>query len=166
MIIKFAINNLGFIGKGNSLPWKCREDLAEFKKATEGQVVVMGRKTFESLGKPLPKRMNIVISGNAEYVENMNRKYVEQSGILFVKGLAEGLQMAGYFAMRYDNELCKVFVIGGASIIEQILKYHGDEIERIELSVINDNTFGDTCVSEVLLNRYLSRTFYQWYDPD
>ena len=57
IIIKFAQNNLGYIGLDNGIPWKCSQDLKDFKKATEGNVVIMGRKTWLSLGrKPLPNR--------------------------------------------------------------------------------------------------------------
>ena len=58
----FACNEDGLIGQNNSIPWKISQDLKFFKLTTENHVVIMGRKTFESLGKPLKNRINIVVS--------------------------------------------------------------------------------------------------------
>ena len=164
MIIKFAKNNLGYIGKDGGLPWKCKADLQAFKEATTGQVLIMGRKTFESIGKPLPNRMNIVITDNEDYAEEMNRKYVEQRGILFVKGLSEGIRTATYFTELYETRIKDLYVIGGAGIIESVLREYPALVTRIEISVINDKTKGDTQVSEVLLNKHQSKIVYQYRD--
>ena len=68
MILSFiaAVSENNAIGKHNSLPWHLPEDLKFFKKTTMGKPVIMGRKTFESLGRPLPGRLNIVLSGNKD----------------------------------------------------------------------------------------------------
>lgn len=64
-----AMDSLGAIGKGNTLPWHCTEDMAHFIKYTKGKSVVMGRKTWESIGsKPLPNRTNYVLSKDPDYV--------------------------------------------------------------------------------------------------
>jgi len=70
MILSFivAISENNAIGKDNQLPWHLPEDLKFFKRTTMGKPVVMGRKTYESLGKPLPGRLNIVVSGNKDLV--------------------------------------------------------------------------------------------------
>jgi dihydrofolate reductase len=62
-----AVAENGVIGKDNAMPWKLSEDMRYFKRITMGKPVVMGRKTFESIGKPLPGRTNIVISRNAAF---------------------------------------------------------------------------------------------------
>ena len=63
-----AVARNGVIGIDNRLPWKLPEDLRHFKATTLGHPVIMGRKTWESLGRPLPGRMNIVVSRNVDYV--------------------------------------------------------------------------------------------------
>lgn len=67
VIIVVAYSSNMVIGKDNQLPWKLPNDLAHFKKATMGHPIIMGRKTWESIGRPLPGRPNIVISTNSEY---------------------------------------------------------------------------------------------------
>ena len=63
IIVKFAQNNKGIIGNNNTIPWHCSQDLKDFKKETFGHAIVMGRKTFESIGnRPLYGRLNIVLS--------------------------------------------------------------------------------------------------------
>lgn len=91
------------IGINNQLPWHLPEDLAHFKNTTSGHPIIMGRKTYDSIGRPLPKRRNIVISRNSEWnqtgVETVNS--VEQA----LSGLVED----------------QAFVIGGAQIYQQAL---------------------------------------------
>ncbi|MCA9411627.1 MAG: dihydrofolate reductase, partial [Candidatus Omnitrophica bacterium] len=62
-----AVAKNGIIGKENDLPWRLSEDLKHFKRTTLGKPVIMGRKTYESVGKPLPGRRNIVVSRNPSY---------------------------------------------------------------------------------------------------
>jgi dihydrofolate reductase len=108
----------GGIGYKNQLPWpKMKNDLKRFKDLTVGHTVIMGRNTFESLGKPLPKRNNIVISKTLNNVEKVKIYSSKSEVIEFVK----------------DLEL--VFIIGGAQIIElfydEISKFHHTEINSI-----------------------------------
>lgn len=85
------------IGCGNKIPWHLPEDFKWFKKMTTGQVIVMGRKTFESIGKALPNRETIVLS----------RRDMEIRGVRVVGSLAE---------IPIDNEARKVFICGGAEV--------------------------------------------------
>lgn len=94
-----AVARNGIIGRGNALPWKLRSDLQRFKRLTMGHTLVMGRKTFDSIGKPLPGRQTIVLSRQQE-------KKIE--GIQVVSSLEEAM------ALRRDP--CKVFIVGGAEI--------------------------------------------------
>lgn len=108
----------GGIGYKNQLPWpKMKNDLQRFKNLTVGHTVIMGKNTFESLGKPLPKRNNIVISKTLNNVEDVKIFSSKSEAIEFVK----------------DLEL--VFIIGGALIIElfydEISKFHHTEINSI-----------------------------------
>lgn len=93
-----ATDRAGGIGIGNALPWKLPQDLAHFKRTTSGHPIVMGRKTFESIGRPLPNRRNIVITRNRNW---------QPDGI----ETADSLESALALAAPAD-----VFVIGGAEI--------------------------------------------------
>ena len=93
-----AIDRNNGIGINNTLPWRLPEDLAFFKKTTTGHPIIMGRKTFDSIGRPLPNRRNIVLTRNAGW----SHEGVERAG-----SLDDAAKMAG------DGE---VFVIGGAQV--------------------------------------------------
>ena len=142
IIIKFAQNLLGFIGKDNNIPWKCKRDLIDFKKATTNNIVIMGRKTFESIGsKPLPNRINIVVSMNDDYVITQ-RENNTNTDLYFCTSLENALNI-------YPNK--NVYIIGGAMLIESAIRLLGDKISRVEISIINDNTIGDTAINRNLL---------------
>jgi len=94
----------GVIGRNNALPWRLRTDLQQFKQRTLGSPIIMGRKTWESLGRPLPGRQNIVISRQADYLA---------TGAQVVSGLKE--------AIAASVEAKRVFVIGGAQIYAEAL---------------------------------------------
>lgn len=100
MIVAVAAN--GVIGVDNKLPWHLSEDLKYFKRVTMGKPIVMGRKTFESIGKPLPGRPNIVVTRNAGWTAE---------GAHVARSLEEGLALAKKLA-----EGGEVMVIGGAEI--------------------------------------------------
>jgi dihydrofolate reductase len=91
------------IGINNQLPWHLPEDLAHFKNTTSGHPIIMGRKTYDSIGRPLPKRRNIVISRNSEW---------NQNGVETVHSIEQALALL--------NEE-QAFVIGGAQIYAQAL---------------------------------------------
>lgn len=91
------------IGINNQLPWHLPEDLAHFKSTTSGHPIIMGRKTYDSIGRPLPKRRNIVISRNSEW---------NQNGVETVHSIEQALALL--------NEE-QAFVIGGAQIYQQAL---------------------------------------------
>src|SRR6478609_9051985 len=102
LVVAAAQNNV--IGKGNALPWDLPNDLKHFREVTAGHAIVMGRKTFESIGRPLPKRRNLVITRQEGY----QPKGVEVFGSL----------EAALAAVPADEE---VFVIGGGEIFKQAL---------------------------------------------
>jgi len=118
-----ARNNV--IGKDNQMPWHLSEDLRRFKQLTLNHPVIMGRKTFESLGKPLPKRLNIVVTRNAEY---------RAEGVTVVGSLDDAIELA----CRSDSE--EIFIAGGAQIYAQALK----RVDRMYLTTINKEFEGDT----------------------
>ena len=118
-----AASQNGVIGKNNRLPWKLPADLKRFKQLTMGHPVIMGRKTFESIGKPLPGRTNIVVTHQAGF---------QACGALAAHSLEE--------ALRLCENTEEVSVIGGASIYEQALPL----ADRIYLTLIHQDFEGDT----------------------
>ena len=107
------------IGIHNTLPWRLKEDLAFFKQTTSGHAIIMGRKTFDSIGRPLPNRRNIVVTRNPGWTHDG----VERAG-----SLDEAAQLAG------DGE---VFVIGGAQIYVDAIQI-ADKLIVTEIDAVYD----------------------------
>lgn len=107
LIIAIAENNA--IGKDNALIWHLSDDLKNFKRLTSGHSIIMGRKTFDSIGRPLPKRTNIIVTRN---------KRLKVDGCEVVYSLEKAFELA---AEREGSE--EVFVIGGSNIYEQSLPF-------------------------------------------
>jgi dihydrofolate reductase len=101
-----AKSNNNCIGKQNKLPWHLKNDLKYFKKITTGNVIIMGRNTFESIGKPLPNRANIVLSKDANY---------NPTGVVVRNSIDDALA----YAKRWLQD--EVFIIGGDTIYKQTL---------------------------------------------
>ena len=120
IIVAVAAN--GVIGDKNSLLWHISEDLRFFKRTTSGHPVIMGRKTFESLGRPLPNRTNVVISRTIDKIE----------GCIVVRSLEEAVAL-----FPAEEE---VFVIGGAQIYALAL----DIADRFYLTRVDHDYEGDT----------------------
>lgn len=116
IIVAIADNNA--IGKDNALLWHISEDLKFFKQTTLGCPVIMGRKTFESIGRPLPKRMNIIVS---------RRGYDAPEGVVVV----DSLEKAYAAAQEQGSEKC--FVIGGGQIYAQAL----DSADRLIITHVH-----------------------------
>ncbi|HEY8569668.1 dihydrofolate reductase [Microbulbifer sp.] len=108
MIVATARNRA--IGRENTLPWRISGDLQFFKRTTLGKPVIMGRKTFESIGRPLPGRQNIVITRNPAW---------SAEGVAVAASLELALELAQQVAARDGAE--EVMVIGGAEIYRQAM---------------------------------------------
>jgi dihydrofolate reductase len=104
-----AIAENGVIGKDNKLPWHLPADLRFFKKTTLGYPIIMGRKNFESIGKVLPGRVNIVLTRNAHFAESENLK------------IAHSLKESFEIAQKTNSNEC--FVIGGAEVYKESLPF-------------------------------------------
>lgn len=117
--IVVATSNNGVIGKDNKLLWKQSEDLKRFKSLTLGQKVVMGRKTYESIGKPLPNRDNYVITRSLNEIE----------GCKVLKSFEEVNKLEG-----------DIFIIGGGEIYEKFITFS----DEIYLTIIDCDVDGDT----------------------
>nr|AIA16885.1 Dihydrofolate reductase [uncultured bacterium] len=118
------------IGKNNQLPWHLPNDLKYFKNLTWGLPIVMGRKTYESIGKPLPGRTNIVITRNKDYAAE---------GIVVVHTIEEALNVAQEKGAR------EIFVIGGAEIFNSVF----ESANRIYLTRIHHRFEGDVFFPEL-----------------
>jgi dihydrofolate reductase len=126
LIVAMARNRV--IGLGNRLPWYLPADLQFFKRITLGKPILMGRRTFESLGRPLPGRINIVITGQPDY---------QAEGCIVVHSLADALAAAG--------SVEEIMVIGGASLYAQTL----ERADRIYLTLVAAEPEGDVRFPEL-----------------
>lgn len=113
-----AMTEAGVIGIDNNLPWHISEDLKLFKKTTDKNILVMGRHTFESIGKPLPSRISFVISKNAGSLKSeSNSVDYEYGKVYYFPSLEDAFDAAEQIP---DKE---VFVIGGASVYGQAIPF-------------------------------------------
>ena len=119
-----AVARNGVIGKDGALPWHMSEDLKHFKKTTHGHAVIMGRKTHDSIGRPLPKRRNIVVT--------------RQTGTLF-PGCEAAHSLDEAIAVARTTDECP-FIIGGASLYEEALPI----ATELHLTTIDEDVDGDT----------------------
>ncbi len=118
----------GVIGRDGGLAWKISDDLKRFREITLGKPVIMGRKTFDSIGRPLPERINIVVTRRAGPID----------GVLVAASVDDALGLAREAGVRLDtDEIC---VIGGAEIYAQTLPLAG----RIYLTEVEAEIEGDT----------------------
>ncbi|WP_323951197.1 type 3 dihydrofolate reductase [Aeromonas caviae] len=115
------------IGLDNQMPWHLPADLAHFKRVTLGKPVLMGRKTFESIGRPLPGRRNLVISRNSDY---------RADGVEVIDSVEAAL------ALLADSDVAELMVIGGGHLYGQLLP-RADRLylTRIDLAVEGDTRF-------------------------
>ncbi len=124
-----AVSENGVIGAGGDMPWRLSSDLKQFKQITLGKPVVMGRKTFESIGRPLPGRVNIVVSRQTGY---------HIAGATVVRNVASGMAFATKAA--HDAGGDEVCVIGGGEIYRQTL----DKADRVYKTEVHVRVEGDT----------------------
>ncbi|ALR29058.1 dihydrofolate reductase [Chryseobacterium sp. IHB B 17019] len=122
--IVVAMGEKNEIGFKNQLLWHLPKDLKHFKDITSGHPIIMGRKTYESIGKPLPNRTNIVVSRQKDWFEE---------GILIVGSIKEAIK----FAKKIDEE---VFIIGGGNIYEQTM----DIVDVLEVTLVKADLEADT----------------------
>lgn len=165
-----AIGKNRELGKDNKIPWHIPEDFTWFKEKTQGHVVIMGRKTFESIGKPLPKRTNIIVTRDKNYTKE---------GTIIVHALGEALKEASVYChllssqslalwshdlatleprpeldsgskqeemlkpVQHDTD-CEVFIMGGAQIYHEGLQY----ADRLYITLIDHTFDADTFFPE------------------
>lgn len=152
-----AINELGFIGLNNRIPWNCPEDLKHFKKITNNSIVIMGSKTFESLKcKPLINRYNVVLTSEPE-----RYKHVEEThnNVSFFSSYPQVEQFVSSIINIYDG----VFILGGANMYEYFLSNNNFEhiIAIAHVSIIKDKTIGDRGIT---FTHILDKLLPEYYD--
>ena len=126
IIVAYASNYV--IGKDGKLPWHIPADLKYFKELTYGSPIIMGRKTFESIGRPLPGRHNIIITRNSEYT-------CDSCFVVF--DIQGAIKEANNFAREYDCG--EIFIIGGAEIYRQSMDY----IDKAYITEVHADFDGD-----------------------
>jgi dihydrofolate reductase len=129
IVFVVAIAENGVIGAGNAIPWRMKSDMARFKALTIGKPVIMGRKTFESLRRPLSNRTNIVITRDADY---------RAAGAIVTTSSADAAAVARGDALR--RSVTEIAVIGGAEIYRQWL----DRADRLEITEVHARPEGET----------------------
>lgn len=118
----WAMARTGVIGRNNTLPWRLPADLQQFRRLTTGHHIIMGRKNHEDIGKPLPGRINIVITRQKDY---------SAPGCVIAHTVEQALEAA-----RHDTE---IFIIGGADIYRQTLSL----AQRLYITEIDADIAGD-----------------------
>jgi len=127
------------IGRNNRLPWHLPEDLKYFKRTTMGKCIIMGRKTYESIGRPLPGRTNIIVTRNRDY---------EVDNARVVDSLSDAIAMAENVAFIDGTD--EAFIIGGAELYRHALPF----VDRLHLTMVHteiedgDTYFPDLDVQE------------------
>ncbi|WP_068596172.1 dihydrofolate reductase [Vaginella massiliensis] len=132
--IVVAVSSNHVIGKNNQLLWHLPDDFKHFKNITTGHPIIMGRKTYESIGRPLPNRINIVVTRDQQFCAD---------GIVVAFSLKAALEKA----LALDDE---VFVIGGGELYRQVI----DMADKIYLTEIHHEFDGDTFFPELDENNW------------
>lgn len=132
-IVAVAHDNV--IGKDNDIPWYLPADLKYFKKVTTGHHILMGRKCYASIGKPLPNRTNIIVTRDPFFIS---------SNCLVAHSIQEGMEKA------YDNKEEELFVIGGGTIYEQTM----DMWDRLYITKVDVAAEGDIYFPEVNMDEW------------
>lgn len=125
-----AVAENGVIGRDNAMPWHIPDDLKYFKRVTSGKVVVMGRKTFQSIGMPLPNRVNVVLTRDPDWTA---------PGVTAVHSLPQALEAARAIPSE-DGTASEVMIIGGADIFALALPF----ADRLYLTRVKGAPPGDT----------------------
>jgi dihydrofolate reductase len=129
LILVAAVGENGVIGRDNALPWRMKSDMQHFRAVTMGKPMVMGRKTFASIGRPLQGRTNIVVSRNPDYAA---------AGIVVAPSLEAALAAARGDALRRSAE--GIAIVGGSGIFAETLPL----ADRLEITIVHAAPEGDT----------------------
>lgn len=134
IVLVVAVAENGVIGRDNTMPWRIKSDLQYFRSVTTGRPVVMGRKTFQSIGRALPQRTNIVISRDPSFTA---------PGVVTATDLGQALEVARGDALRRNAD--SIAVIGGTEIFRQTLPF----ANRLLVTEVHAKPDGDTYLPEI-----------------
>ena len=126
--IVVAVADNGVIGRGNALPWDLPDDLQHFKRTTMGRPIVMGRKTFESIGRPLPGRLNIILTRDPSWAA---------LGVSVASSIEQAIDLAE--GQAFIDGADSVMVIGGAEVYRQALPF----VSRAFVTRVHGQVDGD-----------------------
>lgn len=143
-----AMDNNNAIGKNNTLPWHISEDLKYFKSLTENNIVIMGKNTFKSLDyKPLPNRINIVVSSNNNLFNELNINIYKENNddfnnnLILANSLNIAIELATNIAISNNNNK-KIFIIGGGQLYKQSIDIVNNlYITHVDITIDNPDTF-------------------------
>jgi dihydrofolate reductase len=129
IVLVAAVAENGVIGASGAMPWRLKSDMARFKALTSGKPVVMGRKTFISIGRPLPGRTNIVVTRDTDF---------RAAGVVVTHSVEDAMAIAAGDALR--RFATEIAVIGGAEIYAQWM----ERADRLEITEVHARPDGDT----------------------
>ena len=133
-----ALSNNNVIGVNNSLPWNLKTDLAHFKNYTSNKIIVMGRKTYESIGRPLPNRINLIVSNTIK----------EINGAELFKSTEDAINKAKELCI--NKNLNEIIIIGGGYLFRDTLSI----TNKLVLTKVDCNIEGDVFYPDIDLNEW------------
>jgi len=140
LIVAHSSNRV--IGIDGQLPWHIPDDLKYFKAITMGKPIIMGRKTFDSIGKPLPGRLNIIITKNTDLT-------IEECVV--VNNLEAAITEAKNYFKTQDTDQEEIFIIGGAQIFKQSMEF----VNKIYITEVHAEYAGDVFFDELSDNDWI-----------
>lgn len=143
-----ALDENGLIGNDNSMPWNISEDLALFKEITINNIVIMGRKTFQSIGKPLPNRVNFVLTKDKNFFHKDVQIFTCPNNAL----------NSAYSLQKNSNQ--KIFIIGGGTVYNYFLPF----ITEFHFSYIKGKYSGNVFFPKVDLSNFHIKTKKEFKD--
>ena len=133
-----ALSNNNVIGVNNSLPWNLKTDLAHFKNYTSNKIIVMGRKTYESIGRPLPNRINLIVSNTIK----------EINGAELFKSTEDAINKAKELCI--NKNLDEIIIIGGGYLFRDTLSI----TNKLVITKVDCNIEGDVFYPDIDLNEW------------
>lgn len=147
-----AMTENGVIGQGGAMPWHIPAELKYFKRTTMGNCLLMGRKTFESIGKPLPGRLNVVVTRNKNYApEGVHVAHDVETALAFCQQAVED----GDFGPD-------TYIVGGGEIYRATM----DIVDRIHLTVIHRTIDGDTLYPAIDYSKFKVEDRQEFVEPE
>ena len=143
-----ALSNNLVIGADNDLPWKLKKDLQHFSSYTQNKAIIMGRKTYESIGRPLPNRKNIILSSSLNKID----------GVEITKNLEDAMQVAENWNATMNGS-DEIVLIGGGHVFKATINI----VNKLVLTRVDCEIEGDTFYPEVDLKNWKKESTQSYY---